>query len=73
MCHTLVNAQLVDKRATQREINIISVFFDCYNGSKFLNDTGKHLGNLQLDYLQFTILKRKGPPSDVMKTPVLQD
>ena len=39
---TLVDAQFIDKRAAQNKINIVSVFMNSYNGSKFLNNTGKH-------------------------------
>jgi len=42
MSHALVNAQLVDKRAAQRKIDIVSVFLNGYNGSKLLNNSGKH-------------------------------
>ena len=38
MGYALVNAQLVDKRAAQRKINIVSVFLNGYNGSKLFND-----------------------------------
>ena len=39
VCHTLVNAQLVDKRAAQRKVNIVSVFSDSYDGSKLFYNT----------------------------------
>ena len=44
--YTLIDAQLVNKRAGQREVNIVSVFLDSYNGSKLLNDSGKHNSQL---------------------------
>jgi hypothetical protein len=43
----LVNAQLVDERTGQREIDIIAVFLDGYNGSKFFYNSGKHILNIQ--------------------------
>jgi hypothetical protein len=39
MSDALVNAQLVDKRTAQREIDILLVFPDGYNRSKFLNNS----------------------------------
>ena len=45
MGYALVNAQLADKRAAQREINIVPVFTDGYNGSELLYDARKHNAN----------------------------
>ena len=42
MCHTLVDTQFIDKRTTQGEVNIFSVFLDGYNGSKLFYDALKH-------------------------------
>ena len=55
--YALVNAQLVNKRAGQREVNIVSVFLNSYNGSKLLNDSGKHIKS---HLLLFGGQKKKG-------------
>ena len=43
MSHALVDAQFVNERTLQGEINILAVFFNRYNGSKLLNNTRKHI------------------------------
>ena len=39
MGDTLIDLQLVDKRAFQRKVNILAVFLYRYNSSKLLNDS----------------------------------
>ena len=52
--YALVDAQFINKRAGQRKVDIVTVFFNGYNGSKLLYDSGKHIANLQFDYLLFS-------------------
>jgi len=53
MRHTLVYTQLIDKRTFQREIDVISIFLNRYNGSKLFYNSGKHITYRFSPYLQF--------------------
>ena len=67
MRNAVVNLQLIDKRAGEREVNILAIMLDSYDSSKFFDNSRKHIS-------LFSIVNKKGARTDdLVKTPVSHD